>query len=163
MDFDNKKFEQISASMDELMPLLNERIAAGQVVKFSPKGISMLPMLRSGRDTVTLSSISRKIKKYDIVLYRRDDGKYVLHRIISLGDTYTLIGDNQFQKEYGIRHGQIIALVVAFTRDERVISTESFLYRFYCVFWNYTRFPRRVFRAIKWRLKKLFNRGNVNE
>ena len=59
------KTEILTASMDELVPVITERLRAGQSVCFSPKGISMLPMLRQGIDTVTLSPLPEKIKKYD--------------------------------------------------------------------------------------------------
>ena len=60
--------------LDDLMPLIRERLDAGQRVKFSPRGVSMLPMLRQGIDTVTLSPLPEKLKKYDLPLYRRTDG-----------------------------------------------------------------------------------------
>ena len=97
--------------LDALMPLIRERLEAGQTVRFSPMGISMLPMLRQGKDSVVLSPVPEKLKKYDLPLYRRPDGQYVLHRIAEVGDTYTCIGDNQFRMEPGVEHGQILALV----------------------------------------------------
>ena len=92
--------------LEQLMPLWKERLEAGQRVRFSPKGISMLPLLRQGTDSVLLSPPPARLKKYDIVLYQREDGKYVLHRIIEVdesGMVYTCIGDNQFVKEPGLR------------------------------------------------------------
>lgn len=150
------KIEQQVASMDVLVPLIKERLAAGQSVRFSPKGISMLPMLREGIDTVTLSAITDTVRKYDVLLYQRDDGKYVLHRVIAVGETYTFIGDNQFNKERGIRKEQLISVVTSFTRNGKDISVHSFLYKLYCVFWCSTRFPRRVLRAIRNRTMRFF-------
>ena len=59
------------ASMDDLMPLIRERLAAGQSVRISPRGVSMRPMLREGLDSVTLSQPPTRLKKYDIPLYLR--------------------------------------------------------------------------------------------
>ena len=151
------KTEILTASMDELVPVITERLHAGQSVCFSPKGISMLPMLRQGIDTVTLSPLPEKIKKYDIPLYRRDNGKYVLHRIVKCGETYVCIGDNQFAKEYGIRRDQLIAVVSSFTCGGKEYSVNHFGYKLYCRFWHYTRFPRRAYRAVKRRIKALFS------
>ena len=89
--------------VEELMPLIQESLSAGRSVRFSPRGISMLPMLRQGIDSVILSPAPETLKKYDLPLYRRDNGKYVLHRIVDAGATYTCVGDNQFQLEHGIR------------------------------------------------------------
>ena len=132
--------------LDALMPLIRERLEAGQTVRFSPMGISMLPMLRQGKDSVVLSPVPEKLKKYDLPLYRRPDGQYVLHRIAEVGDTYTCIGDNQFRMEAGVEHGQILALVTAFYRGERKWEVTSPLYRLYCRFWHYSRPLRRFWR-----------------
>ena len=137
--------------MAQLMPLIQERLVAGQTVRFSPMGISMLPMLRQGIDSVVLSPVPEKLKKYDLPLYQRHDGKYVLHRIIRAGDTYTCMGDNQFQPEPGLHHDQMLALVTAFYRDERQIRCDSLMYQLYCRIWHYSRPVRRFWRrGIGW-------------
>lgn len=130
---------EVFTQLDNLMPLFRERLAAGQKVKFSPRGISMLPMLRQGIDTVTLSSLPDKLQKYDLPLYQRSDGKYILHRIVEAGDTYTCIGDNQFVYEYGVTHDQMIAVVSSFTRGEKEYSVTDPRYRLYCRFWHHSR------------------------
>ena len=133
-----------NVSLDDIMPIIREQLAAGERVKFSPRGISMLPMLRPETDSVVLSPLPQTLKKYDLPLYRRQDGSYILHRIIEVGETYTCMGDNQFTKEPGIRKEQMIALVTGFYRNRRFHSVEEPLYRFYCKFWYYSR-PLRHF------------------
>ena len=137
--------------LDTLMPLIRERLNAGQTVRFAPRGISMLPMLRQGIDTVILSPVPNKLKKYDLPLYQRTDGKYIMHRVVEVGETYTCIGDNQFVLETGVTHGQILALVTAFYRGDRKWKVSHPAYRIYCVFWHYSR-PVRHFwrRGIGW-------------
>lgn len=141
---DSSKNKRID--LDSLMPIITEQLAGGNSVTFSPRGVSMLPMLHQGRDTVTLSPIVDKLKKYDLPLYRRDNGKYVLHRIVSVKDGITCVGDNQFALERGLREDQMIAIVTSFTRDGREISVESAWYKLYCRFWHFTRPVRRIFR-----------------
>ena len=148
--------EILTASMVDLVPLFEEHLAHGQSVRFKPKGISMLPMLRQGIDTVTLTAITDNPKKYDIVLYHRDNGKYVLHRIVGVGQTYTMIGDNQYVKEQGIRRDQIIATVTAYTRGDREYRMDSIRQQLYCRLWHHSRFPRRALRALKNMLKRIF-------
>ena len=134
------------------MPLLQERLAAGQTVRYLPfRGVSMLPMLRQGIDSVELSPLPQRLKKYDLPLYQREDGKYILHRIVKAGKTYTCIGDNQFVLEPGVKHSQMIAVVSSFTRGNREISVKSLSYRLYCRLWHYSR-PVRHFwrRGIGW-------------
>lgn len=135
--------------LDVLMPLIRESLAAGKTVRFQPRGISMLPMLRQGIDSVILSPVPQKLHKYDLPLYQRDNGKYVLHRIVKAEGTYTCVGDNQFELEHGLRHDQMIALVTAFTRGQREIQVTDPGYRIYCCFWHHSRGLRRFFRRAK--------------
>ena len=137
--------------LEQLMHLFLEQFAQGKSVKFAPRGISMLPMLRQGIDCVILSPLPGKLQKYDLPLYRRDDGKYVLHRVVEAGETYTCMGDNQFVPEPGLRHDQMIALVTGFTRGERMHQVTEPMYRLYCRLWHYSR-PVRHFwrRGIGW-------------
>ncbi len=145
--------------MEAIMPLISEALKGGQSVTFSPRGISMLPMIRQGIDTVTLSPVKGKLKKYDIPLYERYQGKYVLHRIVRVHDTYTCIGDNQFAFETGISDDQIIGVVTSFTRDGKIHSVDEAGYKIYCRVWHISRLPRRICRALKRRIKRLFFRN----
>ena len=140
--------------LEQLMPLMREYLAAGKTVKFSPRGISMLPMLRQGIDDVVLSPIPEKLKKYDLPLYQRDDGHFVLHRIVKAGETYTCTGDNQFELEHGLRHDQMIAVVTAFYRAGKYHSVNELGYRFYCRVWHYSRGLRHFWRRGKCWLRR---------
>lgn len=130
--------------LEELMPLIREQLEAGKSVRFAPRGVSMLPMLRQGRDKVILSPVKGRLKKYDLPLYQRDNGQYVLHRIVGVGETYTCIGDNQYALEHGIRQDQLIAVVTAFVRDDREIPVTDLGYRIYCRLWHCFRPIKRV-------------------
>lgn len=137
--------------LEQLMPLIQDQLSAGKSVCFSPKGTSMLPMLRQGIDTVTLSPLPDKLKKYDLPLYQRKNGQYVLHRIVKADDTYTCIGDNQFQLETGLTHDQMIGVVTAFSRGKREWKVTHPLYRLYCRFWHISRPLRHLWRrGIGW-------------
>ena len=135
-----------ATELDTLMPLIQESLNNGQSVRFSPRGVSMLPMLRQGIDSVVLSPAPEILKKYDLPLYRRDDGKYILHRIVGAGTTYTCVGDNQFQLESGVRRDQILALVTGFYRGGTLHSVNEPAYRLYCRFWHYSRPARHFWR-----------------
>ena len=141
--------------LDDLMPLIRESLQDGRSVVFSPRGTSMLPLLRQGIDSVRLAPLSGKLKKYDLPLYQRTGGQYVLHRIVDVGDTYTCIGDNQFQFEHNVRHEQMIAVVSHVIRGKRVISVSSFGYRMYCRYWHHSRSMRRFLNACKFKLRRL--------
>lgn len=135
--------------LDELMPLIREQLAAGASVRFSPHGTSMLPMLKDGRDQVILSPLPDKLRKYDLPLYQRENGQYVLHRIVKVKDGYTCMGDNQFVPEKGLRRDQMIAVVTCFVRKGKAYSTECLAYRAYCRFWCAVRPIRRFLGRIR--------------
>ena len=143
------------APMEELMPLMLESLEQGRSVNFKPRGISMLPMLVQGRDSVLLSPVTGKLKKYDIPLYKRNDGKYILHRIIKVGDTYTCMGDNQYVPERGVTHESVIAVVSAYTRKGKKRSVKALGYILYCRIWHLSRPIRRLLGKVKRRLRRL--------
>jgi len=140
--------------LEQLMPLIKEYLAAGRSVRFAPRGISMLPMLRQGIDNVELSPLPPTLKKYDLPLYQRDNGQYVLHRIVKAEDTYTCIGDNQFDYEPGLRQDQMIGLVTAFYRGEKRYSVKVWHYWLYCRLWHHSRSLRHFYRRGKSWLKR---------
>ena len=149
---------EYEVQLEQLMPLFLEQFAQGKSVKFAPRGVSMLPMLRQGMDCVVLSPLPEKLQKYDLPLYRRADGKYVLHRVVDAGETYTCMGDNQFVPEPGLRHDQMIAVVTSFTRDGKRISVNDPLYKVYCRVWTISRPVRHLFiriRSVLGRIKRL--------
>ena len=151
--------------LEQLLPLLQERLAAGESVQFTPRGISMRPMIEGGRDQVVLSPLPEKLKKYDLPFYRRDDGQFVLHRIVKVGQTYTCIGDHQLVYETGVRQDQMIALATGLYRKGKYHSLDSFGYRLYSRLWHWMRPLRRftywcrnILRAVLHRLKRMFGK-----
>ena len=135
--------ETVKTQLDDLMPLFREQLSTGGSVRFSPKGTSMLPMLRPGIDSVVISPVPEKLKRYDLSLYCRPDGRYVLHRIVRVDEGYTCMGDNQFVEEKNVHHDQMIGLVTAFYRGQRCYSVTNVWYRLYCIFWYRSRYVRR--------------------
>lgn len=119
-------------AMARLLAVMETGSAAPLVIS----GNSMSPFLIHGRDTVYLSKICRPLKKGDMILYRRDTGAYVLHRICDVtGETYTLVGDAQQKKEPGIRQDQILALVTAVQRKGKLLKKGSFWWDFFERVW----------------------------
>ena len=141
-----EKLEKKSMYLDDLMPLIREQINSGSSVRIHPRGVSMLPMIREGIDSVVLSKLPERLKRYDVVLYQRSNGQYVLHRLIKVGKTYTFIGDNQFEKEEGIDCQQLIARVSSFYRGDKKISVDALPYKLYCRVWYGTKGVRLVWR-----------------
>ena len=146
-------------SMSELVPLIEEVIGGGGEFRLFPRGTSMLPLLKEGRDSVILVSPT-VLKKRDICLYRRADGSYILHRLMYFdrNGAPVFCGDNQTALEKGVPRENIIAVASAYYKGEKRIAIAAFSYRFY-VFWHsilplrHLRFlPRRLYG----RLRKIF-------
>ena len=120
----------------ELEPIIREVTESGGEFELYPRGTSMLPLIVEGRDSVMLVKPAGDIARGDIVLYRRDSGKFVLHRVIRVdGDSFTMCGDNQITQETGIRREQIIAVVASLKIDGRTVSCESKKYRRFVARW----------------------------
>lgn len=99
-------------------------------------GNSMSPFVIHGRDTVYLSRITRPLKIGDAVLYRRDSGSYVLHRICRVrGESFTMIGDAQTIREPGIRRDQIFAIVTRVERKGKTLTPGCFWWDFFEKVW----------------------------
>ncbi len=141
-------------SLDALMPVIQEQLDRGDSVRLIPQGTSMLPMLHPGEDTVILQRPVAPIRKYDIALYRRLDGKYVLHRIVGVGTTYTALGDNCVLLEKGILREQILAVVSRCYRGENEIPMHGLRYGIYCRARYYFRFLRRLAKGCRARMRR---------
>lgn len=147
------------AGTSDFMPIIEERIRAGHSVEIAVRGKSMRPLLKEGRDSVILSPITKELKKYDIPLYKRLRGGYVIHRTLGLFvGGYTMIGDNQFAYEKGIKEEQIIAVVTAIKRRGRVIPITRIDMRLYAVIWHFTRPLRHLPIRVLGRLKRIVER-----
>lgn len=131
----------------------------------TPRGTSMWPLIRHCRDTVYLKKYDGNLKKYDVPLYKRDDGKQVLHRCMSVDEdgTYTMCGDNQTVLEHGIRPDQIIAVTQGIYRDEKYIPCTNKCYKTYVRLWcmslRLRRYTLRVLHKI-FSMEKILNYPN---
>ncbi|MEI3162623.1 MAG: S24/S26 family peptidase [Lachnospirales bacterium] len=143
-----------SVTLSDVYDVMMEMLNSGGTVNFNPRGTSMLPTLHNDGDRVVLKKFDT-LKKYDLPLYLRDDGQFVLHRVhkVNSDGTYNMCGDNQWHLEKGVRPDQIIGTVISIQRGNKVIKTTNPLYKLYVVLWVKGRVVRRIvvggFRKIK--------------
>lgn len=123
-----------------------EYLEKNQTMTYRNVGVSMLPLLRQGRDLFTVEKKTKeRCKVGDVVLYRRPPQSYVLHRVIKVRkDDYVILGDNCVQKEYGIKEDDIIGVMTGFVRNGKEHSTSEMGYKIY-VFLILHTIPLRVF------------------
>ncbi len=144
---------------DDIIDIMIEKLNSGGTVTFTPRGKSMLPMLRDGEDVVVLSKPSGRIHLFDVIFYRRTNGVYVLHRVVNFDSdgSYVLCGDNQFELEHGVKDDDIIGVVTAFYRKGKAYKINSVTYRLYINFWHYSRFFRHSYRYGRNKISKIFS------
>lgn len=112
-------------------------------------GISMLPCIRPGKDILHLIYPEKPPEKYDVILYKRRNGNYILHRVMEVNESkYVLCGDNQYILEYGIDDTQVLGILKGFYREEHYVDCKSSrCYRIYVMIWC------KSFRFRKWMLR----------
>lgn len=120
--------------LEEYRHLLNDENITALPLVIS--GNSMSPFLVHGRDTVYLSRLDRPAKRGDVLLYKRESGAYILHRVYKVEkDSYTMVGDAQTQLEQGIRQDQIIAIMTSALRKGKLQKKGSFWWEFFEKLW----------------------------
>lgn len=154
--------KSVSVELEDLLPIIEEKLSLGGSFKFSPKGVSMLPIIRPGIDSVTISPVTGRLKKYDLPLYRRDNGQFVLHRVISVKkDSYVMCGDNQVVPEYNVFDRHIIGLVTSIHKPDGVIYVTDDKYLSYAKNHVRKRWIKRVKPYIKRKLKKILIKMHI--
>lgn len=128
---------------EQFLPLLEQKLRDGGSVTITVTGDSMAPFLIGGRDRVTLCPIDRPLRKNDLPLYRRRDGRLILHRVIRLArdGSFVCCGDHQCTPER-VESEQMLALAKGFTRRGRDFSDSSLPYRLAAALWT-ALFPLR--------------------
>lgn len=125
----------ITVPMESLVEVIQLQLENGGRANLTVTGSSMMPLFYNRRDAVTLIPVKDRQKKGDIILYRRENGMYVLHRIVRVEqDRYICSGDNQFEEEI-VTHGQLIGVVGGFQRKGKTYELSHFGYRVYKTLW----------------------------
>jgi hypothetical protein len=118
-------------------------------VSLTVTGNSMSPFLADKRDRVILTKHFSKIRRGMIMLYRRSNGQYVLHRVVKCKkDKVCFCGDNQTVVEADLPTDCVIAKVVKVWRNGKLVQENNLSWKFYAHIWLALRPIRRVmFRA----------------
>ena len=124
-------------------------LAENGSITYSNLGTSMMPLLKEGRDlfTVRAKQPGERFAVGDVVLYRRPPDKYVLHRIVEVGeDSYTILGDNCIRRETGIPEADVLGVMTGYVRRGVAHSvTEP----------AYVRYTKRILKNEKTRVMRL--------
>lgn len=131
---------------------------SGYIV-YTNKGDSMMPLLRQDRDLLVIRAVTAPLKKNDVVLFKRENGAYVLHRIIKVCGMgmYRVCGDNRDYAE-PVPEEWIIGILTEIIRDGQHITMQDPSYLQYMKKLPARRFRLRLRHYLK-KIKSIFTGG----
>ena len=116
------------------MTSFEELLARDGKLVYKTRGVSMMPMLHENRDLVFITVPQRRLRKYDVALYKRGES-YVLHRVLKPEDGFYLIrGDNTYTVEK-VPDDKVIGVLTGFKRKGKEYSVDHKGYRAYVRIW----------------------------
>ena len=103
-----------------------------------PRGVSMYPMIRNGKDIVEIRKLTEEPKRYDLVMYTRGPNEQgVIHRVLrkrKKDGVFVICGDNCWQLEY-IRPERIYGIATRFCRKGTWHTVDEKPYLLYVHLW----------------------------
>lgn len=125
-----------SVDTREFLSAMEKLIGQGETVSIPVSGFSMNPFLADKRDAVLVKRPDQDLKRGDIVLYKRRNGQYILHRIWKVKrEGYYMVGDAQTEIEGPILREQIIGRVEKIRRKGTWIDEMDLLWKFFEKVW----------------------------
>lgn len=112
---------------EEIFPIIKEILEKNGTACITVTGMSMYPFLRENIDSVEISHAGLKnICHGDIVLIQREDGQYILHRVIWKNtNAFYIVGDAQQWIEGPLLPDRLIGVVTAVWRRDRRIQCKN--------------------------------------
>ena len=125
--------ERKIVALADIYPEMKEILDSGGEFSFISTGVSMTPMLGNRTHTVYLKKPVLPLKKNDIPLVKRDDGSFVLHRVVGRDKNgYILCGDHQAAYEHGIKDENVVGVLSRYRcPDGRIITVDDREYKRY--------------------------------
>jgi hypothetical protein len=98
------------------------QIEKNGVIAFVPGGNSMWPMLKHRKQSVIVQKKDGRLKKFDVGFYQRDNGAFVLHRVMQVVDGgYVMCGDSQFTLEK-VKEENVFGIMTGFYEGETLVE-----------------------------------------
>ncbi len=121
----------------EFLDTVCQMLAEGQTnVPIPVAGGSMVPFLHHG-DTVYLAIPDTPLKRGDILLYQRTNGRYILHRIkkVRRDGSLVMVGDAQQELELLPSQALVRARVTSAIHKGKPCTPKSLRWWAYCHLW----------------------------
>ena len=144
--------------MEEIKKLKIEEVLSEKGVYVGPTvGVSMLPLLKTRRDTIVVRPKTERLKPLDVALYKRGND-YVLHRVLQpIEGGYLIRGDNCYSDEH-IREDDVIGVLTEFFRKGKHVLCTDKSYLKYAKHRVKTYKTRRFFVLLKGKIKGLIKK-----
>ncbi len=92
------------------------------ILAFVPGGTSMWPTLKHAKQSVIVLPKTERLKRLDVGLYIKENGSYVLHRVIKVLDGgYVFVGDSLNFTEK-VKEDQVIGVMAGFFRGKKYVD-----------------------------------------
>lgn len=148
-------------SISEIAPVIIEVIESGAEFRLIPKGRSMYPNIIEGEDSVVLAK-PESLKVRDAVFYRRQNGQYVLHRIVKIHDgLYDMCGDSQIDIERNLPQSCIIAKMTGIYKKDVYFRTDDKEYANKIKIFCYKKAVKRFLYRVKKRIKRIISNNKT--
>ena len=121
---------------DVYVSMLRDLVNEGKECRLLISGSSMAPFLVHERDSIIFSKPDRELRRGDMVFYQRDNGQYVMHRILHVRpEGLYIIGDAQTEVEGPVKPEQVFALVTKVNRKGKWVGPGNFWWWFFSTVW----------------------------
>lgn len=146
--------------MEKNLDYKSQLLKHGEIA-FVPKGNSMWPFLKNGKQSVVIVKKETPLSVFDVAFYKRDNGEFALHRIVSVLDGgYLMQGDSHLTVE-PIKEENVFGVMAGFYKKDKFISSNDKAYKEKVEKW-YSKKLRRKLRIKLFyfgvRVKNLFKR-----
>lgn len=149
---------------EAIFSVIKELLDQGRSARIIVTGTSMYPFLRENMDSVELSPARfDSLHKGSIVLIRRKNGEYVLHRVLrKKKECFFMAGDAQQWIEGPIYPEQLIAVATVVWRGERKIDCTDIRWRLLSCLWMRLLPVRRLMIHGYWRIRPLLKLKKIS-
>ena len=95
------------------------------ILAFVPGGTSMWPTLKHAKQSVIVLPKVDRLKKLDVGLYVKENGTYVLHRVVKVvKGGYVFVGDSLSFLEK-VKEEQVIGIMAGFFRGKKYVDVND--------------------------------------
>ncbi len=122
---------------DEFCHTVEQMLEEGMDVEFTVTGNSMWPLLKHGRDKVTLTPCKYSdIKKGDVILFEALPSKYLLHRVTRISEKHIeTTGDFNTFRDGKFPKTCVKCKAINITRKGKCYKTDAFFMKLYSFCW----------------------------